>query len=94
VAASTTLTPQQRALRAKLAANTRWSEDGDRKGNAKRAQAGLLAKFVDQVDPDRVLPEDERLRRAEAARKAHMQRLAFLSSKARRKRTSSPKEAA
>ena len=80
--AQTTLTPEQRSLRARIAANTRWSRE-DGKPNAVRAQAGLLAKFVDQVDPDRVLPEGERTRRAEAARRAHMQRLAFLSSKAR-----------
>jgi hypothetical protein len=86
VAASTNLTPEQRSLRAKLAANTRWSQDGDRKGAGKRAQAGLLAKFVDQVDPDRILPEDERTRRALAARRAHMQRLALASSKARAQR--------
>jgi hypothetical protein len=77
-----TLTPEQRSLRARIAANTRWSRE-DGKPNAVRGQAGLLAKFVDQIDPDHVLPEDERLRRAEAARRAHMQRLAFLSSKAR-----------
>jgi hypothetical protein len=82
MAAQTTLTPEQRSLRARIAANTRWSRE-DGKANAARGQAGLLAKFVDQVDPDRVLPEDERLRRAEAARRTHMQRLAFLSSKAR-----------
>jgi hypothetical protein len=83
MAAQTTLTPEQRSLRARIAANTRWSRE-DPAATAARGQAGLLAKFVDQVDPDRVLPEDERLRRAEAARRAHMQRLAFLSSKARR----------
>ena len=76
------LTPEQRSLRARIAANTRWSRE-DGKPNAVRAQAGLLAKFADQVDPDRVLPEDVRLRRAEAARRAHMQRLAFMSSKSR-----------
>jgi hypothetical protein len=86
VPARTPLTPEQRSLRGRIAANTRWSRE-DGKPNAVRAQAGLLAKFVDQVDPDRVLPEDERLRRAEAARRAHMQRLAFLSSKARTSRT-------
>jgi hypothetical protein len=83
-----TLTPEQRSLRGRIAANTRWSRE-DGKANAQRAQAGLLAKFVGQVDPDRVLPEDERLRRAEAARRAHMQRLAFLSSKARTARAES-----
>jgi hypothetical protein len=81
-----TLTPEQRSLRGRIAA--RWSRE-DGKTNAQRAQAGLLAKFVDQVDPDRVLPEDERLRRAETARRAHMQRLAFLSSKARTARAES-----
>ena len=76
------LTPEQRSLRARIAANVRWSRE-DPRPNAVRAQAGLLAKFVDQVDPGRVLPGAERQRRAEAARKAHMQRLAFRSSKAR-----------
>lgn len=77
-----TLTPSQRTMRARIAANIRWSRE-DGKPSAIRAQAGLLAKFVDQVDPDRVLPEAERQRRAEAARRAHMQRLSFRSSKAR-----------
>jgi hypothetical protein len=76
------LTPAQRAMRARIAANTRWSRENPA-ANAARGQAGLLAKFVDQVDPDRQLPEAERTRRAEAARRAHMQRLAFRSSKAR-----------
>jgi hypothetical protein len=75
------LTPTQRSMRARIAANTRWSRE-DPAATASRGQAGLLAKFVDQVDPDRQLPEAERIRRAEAARRAHMQRLAFLSSKA------------
>ena len=77
-----TLSPTQRSMRARIAANTRWSRE-DPAATAARGQAGLLAKFVDQVDPDRQLPEAERQRRAEAARRAHMQRLAFRSSKAR-----------
>jgi hypothetical protein len=81
-----TLTPTQRIQRARIAALTRWSRE-DPAATAARGQAGLLAKFVDQVDPDRVLPEAERQRRAEAARRAHMQRLAFASSKARAGRT-------
>ena len=81
------LTPTQRTQRARIAALTRWSRE-DPAATAARGQAGLLAKFLDQVDPDRVLPEAERQRRAEAARRAHMQRLAFRSSKARSARTS------
>jgi hypothetical protein len=87
------LTPSQRAMRARIAANTRWSRENP-KANAERGQAGLLAKFEDKVDPDRTLPEAERTRRAEAARRAHMQRLAFQSSKARAGRTPDDWEAA
>jgi hypothetical protein len=49
------------------------------------ARAKFMQKFQDEVDPDRVLPEPERLRRAEHARKAYFARLAFKSAKARRK---------
>jgi hypothetical protein len=35
------------------------------------ARAGMEKRFVDEVDPDRVLPEPERARRAAAARKAY-----------------------
>jgi hypothetical protein len=79
------LTATQRIQRARIAALTRWSRE-DPAASAARGQAGLLAKFVEQVDPDRVLPEAERIRRAEAARRAHMQRLAFRSSKVRARR--------
>jgi hypothetical protein len=82
------LTPAQRSMRARIAANTRWSRDGERRANAERAQRGLLAKFETEVDPDGVLPEAERIRRAKAARRAHMQRLQFLSSRSRAGRTS------
>jgi hypothetical protein len=76
------LTPTQRSQRARIAALTRWSRE-DPAANAARGQAGLMARFVDQVDPDRALPEAERQRRAEAARRAHMAQLAFRSAKAR-----------
>jgi hypothetical protein len=42
-------------------------------------------RFLDQVDPERVLPEAERQRRAEQARKAYFTRLALKSAVARRK---------
>lgn len=80
------LTPEQRSLRARIAANARWAKDGERKANSERAQRGLLARFEREVDPDGTLPEAERVRRAENARQAHMQRLAFKSSKARARR--------
>lgn len=87
MAASTSLTPEQRAQRARIAALTRWSRE-DPAASAARGQAGLLARFLREVDPDSQLPEQERQRRAEAARRAHMTRLAFASSKARAGRRS------
>ncbi|MPZ51078.1 MAG: hypothetical protein GEU75_17565 [Dehalococcoidia bacterium] len=49
--------------------------------NARRAFA---RRFEDQVDPERKLPEAERQRKAEAAKKAYMARLALKSAEARR----------
>ncbi|MBA0126428.1 hypothetical protein H0B56_12835 [Haloechinothrix sp. YIM 98757] len=84
MAAANSLTPEQRTLRARQAAYTRWSRDSDRQTNAERAQAGLLGKFKEQIlaeDPG--VTEPELTRRAVALRKAHMARLAYVSSKAR-----------
>jgi hypothetical protein len=78
------LTPAQRSLRASIAANTRWSRE-DPAANAARGQAGLLARFEREAraaDPD--APDAEIARRTEAAHRAHMQRLALASSKARK----------
>ncbi len=85
------LTPAQRRLRAQLAANTRWSKE-DPTATATRGQAGLLARFEREVDPDNELHPVERYRRAQNAHQAHMQRLALASSKARaaRKPVSTP----
>ncbi len=44
-------------------------------------------KFLDEVDPKRVLPKDERLRRAAFARKAYYARMALRSVQARRQRS-------
>lgn len=76
------LTPAQRSLRGKIGANTRWSRE-DPALTAARGQAGLQARFEREVDPDGTLSLAERTRRAEAAYKAHMQRLALASAKAR-----------
>jgi hypothetical protein len=81
---STNLTPEQRVLRARIAAHARWSRDRDRRANAERAQAGLLARFRREIlaeQPDLTEPELTRL--AESRRREHMTRLAYLSSKRR-----------
>ena len=81
------MTPAERRLRSQMAANTRWSrESGD--AQAARMREGLAAKFEREVDPDGVLPVEERRRRAEAARKAQIQRASLASARARRLRRS------
>ena len=50
------------------------------------ANADALARFEREVDPEGVLPEAERLRRAGHARRAHMARLSYRSAKVRAER--------
>jgi hypothetical protein len=52
----------------------------------KAAREAFRSKFEREVDPLGVLPLEERLRRADMARKAHFARLALKSAQARRKR--------
>ena len=79
------LTPEQRRLRAQIAAHARWANE-DPTANAARGQAGLTARFEREVDPDGTLDPAERARRVESARRAHFARLALASSRARAKR--------
>jgi hypothetical protein len=76
---------EDRTLAARIAANIRWSRE-DPAEQGRKMRAGLEARFLREVDPDGTLPEAERLRRAESARKAYYQRLALASAKARRAR--------
>jgi len=78
------LSPSERSLRARIAAHTRWSRDDPIAGTA-AARAAFLDRFVREVDPDGVLPETERFRRAQSARKAYFARLALKSARARRR---------
>lgn len=78
-----TLTPSERSLRARLAAQTMHSRNDSRVTSAP-ARAAAEKRFLDEVDLERVLPEAERLRRAECAKKAHFTRMAYLSARARR----------
>jgi hypothetical protein len=83
----TPLTPQQRTLRARIAACERWSRE-DGKANAQRGQAGLRDRFRREVAEQHPgLSAESVERRADAAYHAHMARLAFASSKARALRT-------
>lgn len=81
------LTPSERSLRARLGAHKLHATHDSRELTAP-ARAAFLAKFEDEVDPDRQLPELERKRRAEHARKAYFAGLALASARARRKKAS------
>ena len=76
------LTPEQRSLRARLAAYEQQAKH-DTRETTRKARESFLARFEEQVDPDRELPEAERQRRALAARKAHFTRLALRSARVR-----------
>ncbi len=74
------------AQRGRIGAHVSWSRTTDRTARTEPGRKGFLARFEREVDPDGVLPEGERARRAEHARKAYMQKLA-LASAAQRRRT-------
>ncbi len=78
------LTPSERTLRARIAAHVMHSKHDARETSA-AGRASFLARFEEEVDPDRILPEAERQRRAEHARSAYFTRLALKSAQARRK---------
>ena len=83
MAASKSLTPEQRSIRARKAALDRWSRE-DPAAAAIRGQAGLAARFdreAREFEPG--LSDAEYARRAACAYRAHFQALALASSKAR-----------
>ena len=83
------LTPSERQLRAQIAVNTSWARTEDRSARTAPARQANLLRFEQQVDPDGKLAPQERAKRAESLRKAHFQRMALASAKARRLRRAS-----
>ena len=61
--------------RARVAALSRWSQESDPAGATLAARTAFLARFEDEVDPDRKLSEAERTRRGLIARRAYFARL-------------------
>jgi hypothetical protein len=60
----------------RIAAEISWSRTDDRSARTRPARQKFLQRFEREVDPDGVLPPDERRRRAEHAKRAYMLRLA------------------
>jgi len=75
------LTPAQRTLRARIAAETMHAQG---KTNTSKARKGFMKRFEVEVDPNGVLSPAERAKRADHALKAHMAKLALASATARR----------
>jgi hypothetical protein len=80
VASFNSLTPAQRSLRARIAAHALHAQGGT---NTAAATTTFLSRFHRQVDPDGILPPDERARRADHARRAYMSSLALKASRAK-----------
>ena len=80
----------EKSLAGQIAAHTKWSKTDPIAGTeaARRASPGALPYWEATVDPTNALPDSERIRRAESARRAHFAKLALASAKARRSRRS------
>lgn len=69
------MTPEQRRLRAKIAANARWSRPFAREDQSAAISAAIERRFRAQVDPDGVLSDTEAAPLVAAAKRAHSARL-------------------
>lgn len=78
------MTPAERTMRARIAAYTLHSRRDAHETTA-AARRAFLDRFERQVDPEGTLPEAERRRRADAAKKAYFTKLALRSAQARRR---------
>ena len=81
---------RERALRASIAALTRWGHADGLSGTARARQASL-ARFLQKADPEGVLTERERNLRADRLLRAHCKAMGLKSGQARRARKSSVK---
>lgn len=88
-----TLTPEQRSLRARMAAHASWANTSDPQTRTAAARDRFAARFEREVDPDGVLSPAERERRAESARKRYFAQLAYKSASARRAKSGRGKAA-
>lgn len=80
------MTPEQRSLRARMAAHSLHARVANPAAHTAPARRAFLNRFEREVDPDGVLTPEERARRAEHARKAYFLKLALASAAARRRR--------
>jgi hypothetical protein len=78
--------PEVRSMAARIAANSRWAREFHRAEATAAARRGFRRRFEREVDPEGVLPPEERARRVENAISAYYTRMALRSAQARRAR--------
>lgn len=76
------LTPAQRRIRGRIGAFALHAQH-DPKETTRAARVARFRRYEDEVDPDRTLSPEERYRRAKAAERAYMTKLALRRSRAR-----------
>lgn len=81
------LTPAERTMRSRMGAYRLHSlyDAKETTAKARAAGPGQVEYWLAKVDPENKLDAADRLRRAEAAKREHFTRLAFLSARARRR---------
>jgi hypothetical protein len=77
------LTPEQRSMRARIAAHERWANTPDRTAATSPARAAAASRWEQQVDPEQALAPEVRAKLADSAKRAHFSRMALASSRAR-----------
>ncbi|ATD69183.1 MULTISPECIES: hypothetical protein [Gordonia] len=87
-------TPSEASLAMSAAAHESWARTPDRAARTAAGRAAMLAKFEDEVDPDRTMTPAARAKAAESARKAYFTRLALQSARTRRLRREAEQAAA
>lgn len=83
------MTPEERKLRAQLAAHKSWAKTEDRQARISKARSASPADVewhAKRLDPNNELPEAERYRRAESERKAYFANLSLKAATAARHR--------
>lgn len=79
------LSPAERSLRARIAAQLSWASTEDWSARTAPAREAFLERFEREIDPTGTMEPSIRSRRAAAARKAYFARLALKSAQARRR---------
>lgn len=88
------LTPTERSIRSTVGAHISWANTENRTARTEPGRRAFNDRFLTEVDPEGVLPEAERAKRAANARKAYFAQLALKSAKSRRRAKEARAEAA